>query len=240
MTLNKVKLYRNPERKKPSNIKAYVPQYQQMGIDPETYQSPTSPAYQIDMAKKTPLPLDNPRAPRPLIRQNYGEPIPSPVGRGRGQLPNIGNNIEQTWSSVDGQLVDDISGIDLSETMIDNNDYVSIESLSLPSEVEVLSDGEYLQETVMKKSEKTFLTEDELQNSLKDDYLSVVLQKLEEDEYLLIVSGECICSGPLEEIQEQARAMAFGDHELCGDAPIPIDDIVVIKRVQVKVGLFLS
>jgi len=242
-TNNKVKLYRNPERNKSDNMRIHTPFYQQEGIEPQPYTSPTSPSYQTGSVRKAPLSLDNPRAPRPAIRQTYAEPAPSPVGRGRGLLPNVGNNMEQTWSAVDGQIVDDISAIDSNETMIDNNDYVSAEALGLPpegEELEVSAEEEHLEEVVMGKPEKTFLTEDELQNALKDEYLSLVLQRLEEDEYLLIVSGECICSGPLEEIQEQARAMAFGEHSLCGDTPIPIDDIVVIKRVPVKVGLFLS
>ena len=242
MTTNKVKFYRNPERNKPTNIKAYVPEYQQRGLEPEEYTSPTSPGYHIGVVKKAPLSLDNPRAPRPVIRQTYAEPTSSPVGRGKGLLPNVGNNLEQTWSSVDGQIIDDLSGIDPDAEMIDNNDYVSTEALGLPPdgvELDVPAEEEHPEE-VMIKSEKTFLTEDDLQNVIKDEYLSLVLQKLEEDEYLLIVSGECICSGPLEEIQEEARAMAFGEHALCDGTPIPIDDIVVLKRVPIKVGLFLS
>jgi hypothetical protein len=241
MTTNKVKLYRNPERNKPTNIHTYVPEYQQRGLEPEEYVSPTSPGYQMGVVKNAPLPLDNPRAPRPVIRQTYAEPVPSPVGRGRGFLPNVGNNLEQTWSSVDGQIIDDLSGIDPEAEMIDNNDYVSTEALGLPPDGEELDVPEEQERPeVMSKSEKTFLTEDDLQNSIKDEYLSLVLQKLEEEEYLLIVSGECICSGPLEEIQEEARAMAFGEHSLCDGTPIPIDDIVVLKRVPIKVGLFLS
>lgn len=241
MTINKVKLYRNPERNKPTNIKAYVPEYQQRGLAPEEYTNPTSPGYQIGVVKKAPLSLDNPRAPRPIIRQTYAEPAPSPIGRGKGLLPNVGNNLEQTWSSVDGQIIDDLSAIDPNAEMIDNNDYVSAEALGLPPDGEELDVPEEIHlEEIAIKSEKTFLTEDDLQNAIKDEYLSLVLQKLEEEEYLLIVSGECICSGPLEEIQEEARSLAFGEHALCDGAPIPIDDIVVLKRVPIRVGLFLS
>lgn len=242
MPTKQVKFYRNPERSKPTPVKAYIPQYQQMGLEPEPYTSPTSPGYQGGVVRKAPLDPTNPRAPRPVIRQSYGETVPSPLGRGRGSLPNVGNNVEQTWASVDGEIVDDLSGIDPEAEMVDNNDYVSPEALGLPPEGEELevSAEEERPVEAQGKSEKTFLTEDELQNALKDEYLSLVLTKLEEDEYLLLVGGECVCSGPLEEVQEEARALAFGEHQLSGGNPTPIDDIVVLKRVPIKVGLFLS
>jgi hypothetical protein len=64
--------------------------------------------------------------------------------------------------------------------------------------------------------------------------------QLQEDDYLLLVDGTAICSGPMDEVQEQARGLVFGEHPLCDGEPIPVDDIVVIKRVKLKVGLFLE
>lgn len=229
---NKVKLYRNPERNKPENMRIHTPFYQQEGIEPQQYTSPTSPSYLSGTVRNAPMSTDNPRASRPIIRQGYGEAAPSPIGRGRGSLPNVGNNVEQTWASVDGEIVDDISGADPNEEMIDNNDFVSSEALGLPPRI--MSENQEFE--VMEESH----AEDDLQGAAKDEYISLVLQQLEEEEYLLLVSGECIASGPMEEIQEQARAMVFGEHSLCDGNPTPIDDIVVIKRVSVKVGLFLS
>jgi hypothetical protein len=49
-----------------------------------------------------------------------------------------------------------------------------------------------------------------------------------------------LCSGPKEEIEDQARALVFGEHEMCDGNPVPVDDIVILKRVKVKVGLFLE
>lgn len=242
MTQGKVKLYRNPERKRPDNMAIHAPFYQQEGIEPHQYVSPTSPSYHSGNPRKAPLSKDNPRAPRPMFRQPYAEPVTSPVGRGRGLLPNVGNNLEQTWSSVDGQVIDDLSeGLDPNAPMIDNNDYVSAEALGLPPEGEELTaEVEEVPAEIMVKSERTFLTEDELQGQLKDDGLVSVLQQLEEEEYLLMVDGECICSGSLEDVQDQARGLAFGEHPLCEGQPVPIDNILVLKRVPVKVGLFLS
>jgi hypothetical protein len=242
MTQGKVKLYRNPERKKPDNMSVHTPFYQQAGIEPQQYVSPTAPSYHSGQPRKAPLSTDNPRAPRPAFRQPYADPSPSPVGRGRGLLPNVGNNLEQTWSSVDGNIIDDLSeNFDPNAIVVDNNDYVSAEALGLPpegeelaAEVEEVAD-EPAPEEIMIKSERTLIAGD-----LQNETLINVIQQLEEDEYLLMVEGECICSGSLEDVQTHARGLAFGEHPLCDGQPVPIDNILVLKRVPVKVGLFLS
>lgn len=257
-TNGKIKLYKNPDRRRPENLKPYVPAYQLMGVEPEEYTSPTSPAYIGKVNRPAPLPKNNPRAPKTPVAQPYAEPIPSPVGRGRGLLPNVGNSMEQTWSSVDGDIVDDLN-LDPNQELIDNNDYVTPEALGLPPDGEDMvvegyqaGDGEdepqaaspgYVQnplppEGVAKK--KNFLTADELQNALKEEYLTSVLKSLAEDDYLLIVGENAVCSGPLEDIQDQARGLVFGEHPLCGGNPMPLDDIIILKRVKVKVGLFLE
>ncbi len=232
---DKVKLYKNPARKSvPSGLKPYVPQYQLMGVEPEEYNSPTSASYKIAQSvKPQPLPLDNPRASRPLIRQPYAEAVPSPIGRGKGPIPNVGNNIEQTWSSVDGEIVDDLD-VPMEE-MIDNNDFVTEEALG---EVSIVERDPHEKEMV--SAPKTFLTEDELQNALKEEFLNEIIKQLPEGDYLLLLDDNAVCSGPLEEVQEQARGLVFGEHPLCHGQAVPLEDIVVVKRVQLKVGLFLE
>jgi hypothetical protein len=256
-TNGKVKIYKNPERNRPNNLKPYVPQYQVMGLEPEEYNSPLSPGYVGKVVRPQPLPKDNPRAPRAMLRrQPYAEAVPSPVGGSRGLLPNVGNNIEHTWSSVDGEIVDDLTeSVDPNQTMIDNNDYVSTDALGLPPDGEEMvveeselepesqdprTDWAHLDNKLMKKNEKNFLSSNELQDALKEEYLSEVIKKLDEEEYLLIVDGAAICSGPMDDIQEQARALVFGEHPLCNGNPMSVDDIVVLKRSIIKVGLFLE
>lgn len=265
MSTGKTKIYKNPARKTaPSSLKPYVPQYQLLGVEPEEYHSPTSSGYRIENAAKSavkaPLSKDNPRASRPLIRQPYAESTSSPVGRGKGPLPNVGNNMEQTWSSVDGEIIDDLSDTPMEpeKQMIDNNDFVSPAALGLPEDALIpeeddmeIIDGEEGWTGQVKEEEeeiepeigaspKTFLTEDELQNALKDELFSEIVNQLKEEDYLLLVGSTAICSGPLEDVQEQARGLVFGEHPLCDGEPVPVDDIVVIKRVKIKVGLFLE
>jgi hypothetical protein len=230
----KVKVYKNPARSRPDTQKNYVPQYQLMGVQPEEYKSPLAPGYQGQvLANKTPGPTqDNPRTRRPGMTQPYAEAISSPVGRGRGPLPNVGNNIEQTWSSVDGEIVDDISHqpVEDNHHMVDNNDFVTEEALGLPPES--------LQQTSQPEA-KSFLTQNELKDAIKDDFFQIVGQ-LDEGDFLLLVSGEPVCSGPIEYVQEEARNLVFGEHPLYNNNPVSVDDIIVIKRVQLKVGVFLE
>src|SRR5512143_3135329 len=105
-TNGKVKLIRNPDRNKPAPYKPYVPQYQVHGKDPQEYQGAVVPGG-IKLARPSALPSDNPRSRRAPVRQPYADAgVTSPVGRGRGPVPNVGNNMEHTWSSVDGEIVD--------------------------------------------------------------------------------------------------------------------------------------
>lgn len=232
-TNGKIKIYKNPARNRPEARKPYVPQYQLMGVEPEEYKSPLAPGYHI---AKSPGSKDNPRAPRPVIRQPYAETVNSPIGRGRGPLPNVGNNVEQTWSSVDGEIVDDMAlDADPSHSMVDNNEFVTNEALGLPEE-EVVE--EELPEP--QAQDTSFLPENVLQEALNNEILYKVLADLEEDTYLLLVSGDVVCSGPLDFIQDTTRELVFGEHELTHGNPVSVDDIVVIKRVKVKVGVFLE
>lgn len=232
MSKEKVKFYKNPARKTVSSgLKPYVPQYQLMGIEPEEHNSPTSASYKIAQAvNPQSLPLDNPRARRPLIRQPYAEAVPSPIGRGKGPIPNVGNNLEQTWSSVDGEIIDDLDVP--AEEMIDNNDFVTDAALGEVSIIE--------KDSSETESPKTFLTENELQNALKEEFLNEIVKQLPEGDYLLLLNDNPVCSGSLEDVQEEARGLVFGEHPLCHGQSVPFEDIVVIKRVQLKVGLFLE
>lgn len=233
----KVKIYKNPDRNRVVAHKPYVPQYQQMGVEPEEYKSPLAPGFNIPIVQK-PTSKDNPRLKRAPVRQPYAEAVTSPVGRGKGLIPNVGNNMEHTWAGVDSEIIDDLSGedIDLNRPMIDNNEYVSAAALGDSVNItleEMLSDNH-------EPEVKGFLTENELQDALKNEYLTAVVKKLEEEEYLLLVDGESICSGSSDYIQEQTRLLVFGEHELYNKNPVSVDDIIVLKKVSIKVGVFLG
>lgn len=224
---SQIKTYKNRHRgeaEKP--LKPYIPQYQVKGLEPEEYKSAVIPESPQQVAKNSLLAADNPRLRRRAVRQAYAQAVPSPVGRGRGPIPNVGNNVEHTWSSVDGEIIDDLDGqaMDPNHPMVDNNDYVSEAALGLPPQQEPFMAND---------AQQAFVQSDE------SDLLTVV-HDLEEGSYLLLVQGTPVCSGPKDEIEEQARALVYGEHALSSGNPIPDSDIVIIKRVPIKVGLFLE
>ncbi len=235
-TDGKVKLIKNPDRNKPSAYKPYVPQYQVHGVEPQEYHGgAVVPGQQ--MARPTALPTDNPRARRAPVRQPYAEVSPSPVGR--GPVPNVGNNMEHTWSSVDGEIIDDLTGHDLDQNqqMIDNNDYVTDTAFGFqngPTASDIRPNYQAFPPRAIEQE-----IEASHQPADPDDLLPVLVG-LDDDSYLLIVAGVPLCSGPKDEIEDQARALFYGEHELSDGNPVPIDDIIILKRVKVKVGLFLE
>jgi hypothetical protein len=223
MSNKEVKFYKNPERNKPETRQPYVPQYVIEGIEPTEFKSALAPNANI----KPELSEDNPRTRVPSMRQPYAEAVSSPIGRGRGPVPNVGNNMEHTWSSVDGEIIDDISGevIDNNHPMIDNNEYVSSTALgfsenSVPVNVELPVAVKY--------------------PSTATDELSEAISSLQEDEYLILVDGVPICAGSLKGIEQQVSKLVFGDHELCSGVPVSEDTIMVVKRVPLRVGVFLG
>lgn len=229
------KFYKNPARNNQPTYKPYVPHYQLEGIEPTKYNSGAIPA-NTPIARPEPLPMDNPRASRPLIRQPYAEAVASPLGRGTAP-PNVGNNVEQSWSSVDGHLIDDLSNetLDPTHPMIDNNEFMTdtalggfksgIDARSVPTN---LASGQ-----VKIEQEPTSQTTD-------NSELFSIISNLEEDTFLLMAGGTPLCSGPKEEIEELAQSLIFGEHELCDNQPIPQEDIIILKKVKIKIGLFLE
>lgn len=236
---SKIKTYRNSGRQAPEKYIPYVPQYQVLGVEPEEYKSAIVPENTLITTSQEPAQRNRKMG----MRQPYAESVPSPVGRGKGPIPNVGNNIEHTWSGVDGDIVDDLGNqtLDPDRLMTDNNDYVSDVALGLPhqEELPILDEvknpfrkrftQQEAQQAVETKSSQTF-SED----------LFPIIADLEDSAYLLLVEGIPVCSGPKEEIEEQARALVFGDHDICDGNPVAEENVIVIKRMTIKIGLFLE
>jgi hypothetical protein len=241
MSDGKLKIYKNPDRNKGDNFKPYTPQYQVHGVEPSEYRSAVVPSGSPTAAPST----VNPRDKRAPMRQPYAPTATSsPVGRGRGPIPNVGNNMEQSWSSVDGGIIDDMTNEppETDQQMIDNNHFMTDQALGfragqMASELQHVPQGRVTLEE-MPPVEYQQMTSDN-HSSDADDVLPI-LADLADDAYLLIVTGVPVCSGPKEEIEEQSRLLVFGEHEMCDGQPIPIDDILIVKRVKIKVGLFLE
>lgn len=205
MSQGKVKFYKNIERGKSNDTpKAYTPQYQVLGIEPEQIKSATVPAG-TPIAKNN---SDNPRT------KNIGlqQPLLKSDGMNNKSIPTVGHNRDYTWSGVDHQLIDDLE-IDNSANMIDNNDYVSDQALGISSSPSPLKE----------------------KNNVID-----TLHNLPNQSYILLVQDTVICEGNLEKVQDIAKQLVFGEHEICDGEPVSIDDIVVLKKISIKLGLFLE
>lgn len=240
-TKGKVKLYKNPSRSRPDTQKPYVPQYQIMGVEPQEYKSPLAPGYHVEIAKPS---TDNPRKPRVVMQQPYAEAVTSPIGRGRGPIPNVGNNMEQTWSSVDGEIVDDLTEDHSDQPMVDNNEFVTNEALGLPPEAPLVVEDDNNRPFVIETeepSEDEEVSDEEFGDTTElGGLLYQALTAMSGGEYLLLIKGEMVCSGPLDYIQATTRELVFGEHERCQGNPVPVDDILVIKKTKIEVGVFLE
>ena len=119
----------------------------------------------------------------------------------------------KTWSTVDNQiLINDMEEDyeeDYNEELVDNNKAYSAQSFGMKDE-----DDE--REEVV-KSEKN-------------------ISSLKEEEYALFIDSKFISSGSLEEIEYQVNLILFGD---VLDIVIDKEDIIVVKRIKLKVGAFL-
>lgn len=216
MSNSKIKLYKNSSRKIDESYSPYVPQWQQMGVEPlpspqNTVISRSSRSHQQNYNH---------------VNQPYADSTPPAVGRNK-PIPNVGNNIEQAWSSLNSnaEVFDDFeySTENDNQNLIDNNDYVTDKALGInnsklqnnrqPQEIGAASDD--------------------------SDVLSV-LHSLNQESYILLVDSVPFCSGPKEDVESQASLLVFGEHEYCDGQPIEVERISIFKKIKIKVGLFIG
>jgi len=203
MSNKEVKIYKNAARNTDNETvrEAYVPQYKNLGVVPEIINNRTflDTVLRVEGNPSE----DNPRLRRPIIGQPYAE-APEPEIVRNGLIPNVGNNVEQSW------IIDDISEANNDNTpMIDNNDIVSVPEST---------------------DEKLFMTENELQDVINHDLLNV-----DSDSYILIVNNSILSVGDLEKIQRLTSELVLREEDA-----IPIENVVVLKKVNIKIGLFLE
>lgn len=210
MSENKVKLYKNPSRKENAEYKSYVPQYQLLGIDPVEFKSSTVP---VD-TKISQNSQDNPRIKEIGFQKKFDT---SDVPNTQINLPAVGQNREHTWAGVDGDIIDDLEVIDVKSKMIDNNEYLSEEALGHKEQVKT--------NTTVPSTEADLL---------------ITLSKLEDKNYIILVDGTVVSSGTLEHVEKEAELLAFGDHPICDGEPIPVNELLIIKKIPIKIGLFLE
>lgn len=58
--------------------------------------------------------------------------------------------------------------------------------------------------------------------------------------YILMVMGKMILSGSLKDIEDKVKAIMYGEDKDFDGLSISVDDIVVLKRMNIKVGIFIQ
>jgi hypothetical protein len=219
MTDTKPKYFTNPLRKVEKPYTPYVPHYQMNGIQPakvggmpvDTKGVPTPNRVNIVAAmpgpqRSTPLivPRNVPYA--NLTQSNFGPPP------GFISLPNNGNNIEQAWH---GDVLEE-GDVQLSDAdeVIDNNEFVNVEALQMPS-----------------KFDDQLVDDLPSENESEEMIISI-------GEFVLLVDGNVMIVGSQEKVQEAVQAILFG--EFPGVGQKSMDDLIVLRRVEVKAGVFIG
>lgn len=72
---------------------------------------------------------------------------------------------------------------------------------------------------------------------LVEDTTDMVVDR---NDFYLFVKDQFIRSGSLELIENEVKELVFGDHVLCENNNITENDIVVLKKVNIKIGVFLE
>jgi hypothetical protein len=193
----------------------YVPNYRKMNITP--IGRPSVGAGQFVVSRGS---TSNPR--ERAVPQTRTIPFAEVVVDdsfpiGAGPVPNVGNNIEHTWAGVDSDVVDDV-GLNDDTLMIDNNDYIDLEAAAVGNVVRQIQEEEDLAAY-------------QAMTSLDTKNLS---------EYSLLIFGEFYSTGTLEEIQKEVTDILYNQHELSEHASISLDDLTVVKKMNIKFGIFIG
>lgn len=86
---------------------------------------------------------------------------------------------------------------------------------------------------------QNFSSEEDENQSIIDDLDGPIPTFQKYDEYVLLLDGKLHFKGSSAEMNDYVSALVFGEHP---DFPEPVspDNLIVLKRIQIKVGVFLE
>lgn len=242
------KYFKNPERGKTTPFQSYVPRYQLMGITPtpaatgeiavhKSFAETELSNRNIPFAARVLPKAADPKliAGKDILRRSNNVPYAEAVEMTSNivrsvPLPNVGNNIENTWSGMDDMVMDEegeFTEVDANHLMIDNNFDDEKNYVGIPQTIKGAPKLQ-IQMDQMIHEEDTVTVFDAAQ-------LNVAY-----NEYVLAVKGEIISTGLLDQIQEEVRELVFGEHSVSEGNIVSTDDIIVLKRIKIKVGVFIE
>lgn len=133
------------------------------------------------------------------------------LGSTKKRDPNPPINTESIFS-IDQTLDENGTLIPLEGGLIDNNDYVDLGYFSAPIK--------------KPKEDKTPIKENPASPNVGD--------------YILMVLGKLITIGSSEKIEAMVKQIMYGEDKDFAGLEISMDDIVVLKRLAIKVGIFID
>lgn len=199
--------------------KPYKPQYKELGITPVAY-TPRQVPPQPQTKQASPMTMafaSKRRETQSVVPPTPNVPYAEP-GLPANQLLNIGNNIENSWSSASHitpnsfSTVEDNAPIDHNHPMIDNNfEVFANQPLQMRPPLRV----------------------EEVSEPISHMEVSTTQITPAVGEYVLLVGSDVMAIGDTQTIQEAAWAL------LTESETLP-DDIVVLKRININIGVSLS
>lgn len=258
MSDNKKTFYqRNPARQEKEHRAPYRPQWEEMEVEPVPF-----PQFRVPATK-------NQSVPSMIFGQTKrGIPTPPNVGSidtfqnfSPGQPEEREIMVPDFSQGFRGQQIDP------NASMIDNNDFLSDAAMRQEGDWERESprfhpnQGQVRVVDVpdVQSSDKDFDASSRMVREGKlpveipqrrtkvvsggknemDDAL-FILNSLDPDQFFLFVKGKPLCSAPLKEIEEEINALIFGNHSLFEGERVEQEEILVVKKVPLKVGVFLD
>lgn len=163
-----------------------------------------------------------------------------PIKMEKKQAPTLLTSKQETrdFASVDGVIFDENDNEVKVEPghVIDNNDWVFPPDVPVKRVYDgtrpISKDGKVWEEATMSNrsvsQEKTTETKSTIQG------------QPQVGEYILLVFGKIVHTGKLNEVEGISRAILYGENEQFIGTEVKVDDIVVLKRVGINVGIFID
>ena len=230
----------------------YIPQYKEHGVEPIHM-----PAREVPPGTKLPFAsqFSNQRreAATAAVAGYSNVPYASPVAHANPftHIPNIGNNVDWAAQIDSARDWEEDTSLDLNHPMIDNNfndpnnwsavpamlpqppsGFAPYKAEEAPTRPPLRIDPANAQTRTRVFKNKNYFEPPRPETTQASNPAV--------DEYVLMVMGEVIATGNLNDVQAQVSSLVLQEHPLSRDSAIPIDDIVVLKRMKIVAGVFIK
>src|ERR1700733_4459557 len=133
-------------------------------------------------------------------------------------------NANKDFAGVDNQVFDENDEVKLDgDHIIDNNDWV------FPPEPQQQSDGDI--------KYPPMISEPRLVSASQSTSPASILGQPKVGEYILMVLGKIVDTGSIDQVENVARAILYGENEQFTGRNITEDDLVILKRIGLKGGI---